>query len=83
MYLDSFHGKQRFVLNGCGKRLCHETKEMAWDSFCMRKKAQFRLSLASMERAEFALLKISGMNEIPKESLNLGKPEFWQKYIFE
>lgn len=39
MFYDGYlYGKKFFVLDGNGKRKCHETKEMAWNSFKIRKR---------------------------------------------
>lgn len=44
-----------FVLDGPGKRLCHETMEMARDSYRARKKRQARICAARLRDAEEAL----------------------------
>lgn len=49
-----FDGK-RFVLNGSGKRLCHETIELALESFIARKQRAVLILKARLRDAEEAI----------------------------
>ncbi|WP_351122682.1 hypothetical protein [Shewanella sp. T24-MNA-CIBAN-0130] len=75
--------KKRFVLNGSGKRHCHQTKELAWEAYHKRKLTQRRLAEQALEKAEYALEQIALMDSPPEESAILGKPEFWFTYTFD
>tara|TARA_R110002033_G_scaffold47816_2_gene93445 strand:- start:5318 stop:5668 length:351 start_codon:yes stop_codon:yes gene_type:complete len=79
----SKYSKKRFVLNGWGKRLCHQTKEMAWDAYQQRKLSQRRLATDALAKAEYALEQIALMDSPPEESKVLGKPEYWFNYAFD
>lgn len=50
----------RFVLDGEGKRHCHETMEMARESYRRRKLSQISHAKASITRAELALAWLEG-----------------------
>ena len=76
-------GKKRFVLDGVGRRLCHQTKEQAWESFKLRKKWQASRAQTQLDRAKYAIEKIANFESTPQESLVLGKPDFWHSYVFE
>ena len=75
--------KPRFVLDGCGRRKCHQTKEIAWSAFKMRKRNQKDIAASSLERAEYAISQINKLGSAPDQSVVLGKPDFWHQYIFE
>jgi hypothetical protein len=75
--------KPRFVLDGSGRRKCHQTKEMAWSAFKMRKRNQKSLAASSLARAEYAIEQIEKLGSAPDSSLVLGKPEFWHYYVFD
>jgi hypothetical protein len=76
-------GKKRFVLDGVGKRYCHETKEMAFDSYKMRKKSQLRYAQNALDIATFAINETANLKEAPNKSVNLGKPDFFEAYYFD
>jgi hypothetical protein len=76
-------GKKRFVLDGAGKRYCHETKEMAFDSYKMRKKSQLRYAQNALDIASFMINETANLKEAPKQSVELGRPEFWEGYYFD
>lgn len=76
-------GKRRFVLDGSGRRLCHITKEHAWESFKLRKKWQASRAQSSLDRAKYAIEQIANFDKAPLESVVLGKPDFWHSYIFD
>jgi hypothetical protein len=78
-----WYSKKRFVLNGEGKRYCHQTKELAWNAYQKRKLAQWRLAADSLAKAEYALEQIALMDSAPEESQILGKPEYWFNYTFD
>lgn len=82
-YMGHSIGKKRFVLDGSGRRLCHTTKEQAWESFKLRKKWQASRARASLDRAAYALEKIEELQYAPRETMTLGKPDFWHSYIFD
>jgi hypothetical protein len=75
--------KSRFVLDGSGRRKCHQTKEMAWDEFKIRKRNQKQLAASSLARAEYAIEQIEKLGSAPDSSLVLGKPKFWHNYVFD
>lgn len=79
------HGihQKRFVLDGPGRRLCHQTKEQAWESFKLRKKWQASRAQTQLDRAKYAIEQIAKLESAPQESLVLGKPDFWHSYVFE
>lgn len=76
-------GKKRFVLDGDGRRLCHQTKELAWQSFKIRKKWQASRAISQLERANYAIEQIKKFDRAPDESQVLGKPDFWHSYVFD
>lgn len=76
-------GKKRFVLDGSGRRLCHQTKEQAWESFKLRKKWQASRAQAQLDRAKYAIEQIANFENAPAESSVLGKPDFWHSYVFD
>tara|TARA_R110000782_G_scaffold261206_1_gene352735 strand:+ start:1512 stop:1835 length:324 start_codon:yes stop_codon:yes gene_type:complete len=78
-----YSDKLKFVLDGSGKRFCHETKEMAWDSYKRRKEAQHRISKHQLNIATFALSKIKDMTEAPLKTINIGVPSFIDNYVFD
>ena len=82
-YMGHGIGKKRFVLDGLGRRLCHQTKEQAWESFKLRKKWQASRAQAQLDRAKYAIEQTAKLESAPQESLVLGKPDFWHSYIFE
>ena len=82
-YKGSTFGNKRFVLNGHGRRHCHQTKDMAWDAYKTRKRNQSRLAKDALAKAEFALSQIELLNEAPHESKLLGKPDYWYNYVFD
>lgn len=82
-YMGHSIGKKRFVLDGSGRRLCHATKEQAWDSFKLRKKWQASRAMTQLERANYAIEQIAKFETAPKDSLVLGKPDFWHSYTFD
>jgi len=53
-----FMGSEVWVKNGPGKRLCHETPELAAESFAARKRRQIRIYKARLATAEAALYRI-------------------------
>jgi len=46
---------ERFVLASAGKKRVQPTKELAWDSFCRRKKAQKKILEAQLSRVNETL----------------------------
>ena len=76
-------GKKRFVLDGIGKRYCHETKEMAFDSYKMRKKSQLRYAQNAIDIASFMIEQTSKLKDAPESNLILGTPDFWHNYTFD
>ena len=76
-------GKKRFVLDGIGKRYCHETKEMAFDSYKMRKKSQLRYAQNAIDIATFMIKETANLKEAPEQSINLGCPDFYEGYHFD
>lgn len=82
-YLGHVVGRERFVLDGPGKRLCHQTKEMAWQSFAARKSTQLRLAKAAMQRAEWSLGLIGEIGAAPDDSTEPRHPAFLRSYIFD
>jgi hypothetical protein len=76
-------GKRRFVLDGIGKRYCHETQGMAFDSYKMRKKSQLRYAQNALDIATFMIKETANLKEAPEQSINLGCPEFWEGYYFD
>ena len=83
LYMGHRSGKQYFVLDGPGRRRCHQTKELAWESFKLRKKWQASRARASLDRAAYALEKIEELQDAPRETMTIGKPDFWHSYIFD
>lgn len=81
-YMGHAVGKKRFVRDGAGRRLCHQTKALAWESFKIRKKWQASRAQQQLDRAKYAIEQISGIASAPLESMVLGKPDFWHSYIF-
>ena len=75
--------KDKFVLDGTGKRHCHQTKDMAWDAFILRKKAHVRHARNSLDIAQFALDTAVKLGEAPTETVYAGRPQFFEKYSFE
>jgi hypothetical protein len=82
-YMGHSIGKKRFVLDGYGRRLCHQTKEQAWESFKLRKKWQASRAQASFDRAKYTIEQIANFDKAPQDNLVLGKPDFWHSYVFE
>jgi len=82
-YSGETFGKKRFVLNGPGKRLCHQTKEMALASYQKRKSSQFTRAKLAMDLSGFMLKEIEKLDNAPGKELNLGKPSFWNFYLFD
>lgn len=78
-----WHSKKRFVLNGSGKRYCHQTKELAWGAYQHRKLSQRKLAKDALAKAEYALEQIALMDSPPVESQVLGQPEYWSNYVFD
>ncbi|UAL42164.1 hypothetical protein K8B83_14910 [Shewanella inventionis] len=78
-----WYSKKRFVLNGGGKRYCHQTKQQAWNAYRRRKLSQRRLAADALAKAEYALEQIALMDSPPEESKILGKPEYWFNYVFD
>jgi hypothetical protein len=76
-------GKKRFVLDGIGKRYCHETKEMAFDSYKMRKKSQLRYAQNALDIATFMINETANLTKAPEQSISLGCPDFWEGYYFD
>ena len=76
-------GKKRFVLDGIGKRYCHETKEMAFDSYIMRKKSQLRHAQNALDISKFMIAETEKLTEAPNETIDLGRPKFWENYHFD
>jgi hypothetical protein len=76
-------GKKRFVLDGVGKRYCHETKEMAFDSYKMRKKSQLRYAQNALDIATFMIEQANKLKDAPQSHLILDVPEFWHSYTFD
>lgn len=83
VYMGHAIGKKRFVLDGAGRRLCHQTKDQAWESFKLRKKWQASRAIAQLQRAKYATEQIAKFKTAPEKSLVLGKPDFWHSYIFD
>lgn len=78
-----YRGKKRFVLDGPGKRYCYQTKELAWESFRIRKQWQERRARLTLSRAEFALSCITHIGEAPEQTVDCGRPAVWERYSFE
>lgn len=82
-YMGSPVGKKRFVLDGPGRRLCHQTNEQAWESFKLRKRWQASRAQTQLDRARYAIEQIANFDKAPDESMVLGKPDFWHSYTFD
>jgi hypothetical protein len=82
-YMGCSTGKKRFVLDGSGRRLCHQNKEQAWGSFKLRKKWQASRAQSQLDRAKYAIEQIANFKSAPTGSLVLGKPDFWRSYVFD
>ena len=76
-------GRKRFVLDGVGKRYCHENKNIAYDSYKIRKKLQARHAQNALDIASFMLIETANIKEAPECTINLGQPEFWEAYSFD
>lgn len=72
----------RFVLDGRGKRYCHETKELAWSYFINRKKSYLhRLTFRQEELSEVMKLL---PKDCPPDDVNIGGVEFINdNYLFD
>lgn len=79
----SEYSKQRFVLDGDGRRLCHQTKAMAWDAYKDRKENQKRMAEDSLAKAVYALEKIKELGDAPENTMVLGTPNYWHRYVFD
>jgi hypothetical protein len=75
--------KKRFVLNGTGKRFCHETKEMAWFAFKMRKISHVKHLINSLNLAKHALDTVTDIDKPYEDTTNIGQPEFFKQFIFD
>lgn len=82
-YMGHATSKKRFVRDGDGRRLCHQTKEQAWASFKLRKKWQASRARAALDRAAYAIEQADKLGAAPQRSTVLGKPEFWHSYVFD
>lgn len=78
-----WRGEKRFVLDGHGRRHCHQSKEQAWESFRIRKQRQHSHAKLSLERAELALEHIEKLGAAPEQTVSLGKPNVFGYYLFE
>ena len=76
-------GKKRFVLDGIGKRYCHQTKEMAFHSYKIRKKSQLRHAQNALDIASFMIEQTNKLKDAPQSRLILDVPEFWRNYTFD
>lgn len=45
-----FNEKDRFVLDSARKKRVHQTKELAFESFCIRKRCQYKIIKGQLER---------------------------------
>ena len=79
----SQYSRKRFVLDGVGRRHCHQTKAMAWAAYKDRKKNQKRMAEDSLAKAVYALEQIESIGEAPESTMILGKPKYWYNYAFE
>ena len=79
----SQYSKKRFVRDGDGRRLCHQTKAMAWDAHKDRKKNQKRMAEDSIAKATYALEQIEAIGAAPESTMILGKPGYWYNYAFD
>lgn len=82
-YGGHYIGRKRFVLDGTGRRHCHQSKEIAWESYKHRKRMQRTKAIDSLNKSDFALEQINLISSPPPESVNLGKPDYWHNYIFD
>lgn len=76
-------GRLRFVLDGCGKRLCHQTKEQAWASFAARKRAQLRRAKFDAQRAQWAVDMVNELGAAPDVGTEPRSPDFLRNVFFE
>jgi hypothetical protein len=80
---DSLYTKKRFVLDGSGKRYCHETKELAFHSYKRRKMLQAQHAQKSLEMSRFMMEETNKLDVAPEATIELGKPSFFDQYTFD
>lgn len=78
-----YRGKKFFVLDGSGKRRCHQTKEQAWASFRIRKQRQKFHAEVTAKKAAYALKQIERLGFAPDTTVLCGEPDFMQHYTFD
>lgn len=69
-----FQGQEEhFVLDGFGKRLCHQTKELAWSSFIARKQRQLQFTLSTAKRVQTILKSLRTFDTPPEKDIVLSE----------
>ena len=69
-------GKEKFVLDGEGRRFAHETLAQAWSSLKIRKERQIRHANAALAWADATLDAMSKFSSPPqKEELSASGPD--------
>lgn len=72
----------RFVLDGSGKRYCHETRRQAWSAFKHRKYRQAAIAKLQANRAKWALQAAENIGDLPDfNSLSVNIPEVSEFYV--
>ena len=79
----NWFSEPRFVLNGTGKRYCHETKEMAWYAFKKRKTSHVRHLTHALNLAKSALDAIKDIETPFEQTTKVKEPDWFGNLIFD
>lgn len=61
-------GRKRFVLDGTGRRHCHQSKELAWESYKHRKR--YRCNVTPLPRRTVQVVAIDGRTRTRQQLVN-------------